>query len=514
MRNVFCLIIIFIFLSAQFGFAMGRAPERKPESSFNKEAFIESAKTDRVLKIGLIDCIAYALKNNSEIKIERIEPKLKEDDVKIAKADFEPILDADYTLHDNTKRPTSASYPDLFKTRDIDFNAGISGKLITGTEYDIDFLNKRYDSNLTTQRMNPYYTSEPKITITQPIFKDFGILVNRADIIIAQNDKTESEEDFKDTVMDTVSETKTDYYNYLYYLENYSIAKFSLERAQGLLQINKARYAKGLVSSVDLLETETAVAKRKKALITAESNLKKAEDELKLITNLVDDPKLWNVKIELIDAPEFRIQEINLVESLQNAFEYRPDYISNKIDLKNRDIKIKVAKNALLPTLDLTGSFGLNALGKDYEQCLDKIDRDYRDWSVGAEFSMPWGGGDRAKYDKRKLEKAQALIAFKRLEQNIILEVRDKVREVDIQYRQVQVATVAKEKETQNYQAQRERYVAGQISTHDILDYQDKLAQAELDYIKALIDYNIAIINLDKAEGLTLVKNDILVEGL
>jgi outer membrane protein TolC len=76
----------------------------------------------------------------------------------------------------------------------------------------------------------------------------------------------------------------------------------------------------------------------------------------------------------------------------------------------------------------------------------------------------------------------------------------------------VDVAKLSKEKETQNYEAQKERYAAGQVSTHDMLDYQDKLSQAELDYVKALIDYNIALINLDKSRGLTLVKNDIKLE--
>ena len=45
-----------------------------------------------------------------------------------------------------------------------------------------------------------------------------------------------------------------------------------------------------------------------------------------------------------------------------------------------------------------------------------------------------------------------------------------------------------------------------------MLDYQERLSQAELDYIKALIDHEISIINLDKSEGLTLVKNNIKLE--
>lgn len=446
--------------------------------------------------------------------IKHIEPKIKEDDVRIERADFEPTFSIDYTLHDNTKPSSSAlSGAAIATSRDIDFNATLSGKLVTGTEYDIDFINERYKSNSSYQSINPYYFSEPKITITQPLFRDFGILVNRADIIIAQNTKQESIEDFKDIVSDIVTKTKIAYYNYIYYLEYYSIADAWVKNAKDLYEINKLRYEKGLVSSIDLLEPETAVLHREKALISIEANLKKAEDELKLIINLVDEPQFWNAKVELIDKKiEFNIEKPDLLESLKNAFKYRPDYNSEKIDLKNRDIKILTAKNELLPTVDLVGSFGLNGLDKSYQGALEKIDTAYRDWSVGFEVSVPWGGAERAKLDQRKLELAQALIAFKRLEQNIILEVRDKVRAVDIQIRQVEAYKLSKEKETQNYEAQKERYAQGQVSTHNILEYQESLAQAELDYIKSLIDYNVAIINLDKSQGLTLVKNNIILE--
>jgi outer membrane protein TolC len=371
---IFCLNIgLFCSLvsSATAKDKLGEAEERAGE--IEKAIFVASGAQDRVLKIGLIDCIAYALKNNSEILIKRIEPKLKEDDVKIARADFEPTFSADYTLHANTEQSTSTLYPGSSKSRDLDFNAGVSGKLITGTEYNIDFLNERYKSSIATQSPNPYYATEPMITITQPLFKDFGILVNKADIIVAQNDRLQSGASFKDTVMDTISKAKTAYYNYIFYLENYAIARLSLERAQHLVEINRARYQKGLLSSVDLLETEAAAAQREKAVLTAEAQVKKAEDDLKLVTNLVDDPEAWNAKIELIDKPAFIVEEADLLQSLKDAFGYRPDYYSAKIDLKSRDIKIVTAKNALFPTVDLVGSFGLNGLGKDYQMPLRKL---------------------------------------------------------------------------------------------------------------------------------------------
>ncbi|MDD5237778.1 MAG: TolC family protein [Candidatus Omnitrophica bacterium] len=517
MRSIITVFLINLMVLGNISFAAANKKETTPDTERAREVekafFMVGGSQDRVLKIGLVDCILYALKNNSEILIQRIEPKLKQDDVRIAKAGFEPTLNVDTSLHDNTEISSSALQgADKFNSQDTNINAGVSGKLITGTEYNVEFLNQKYKSDSSYQIFNPYFSTEPKITITQPLFRGFGIVVNKADIIVAQNDKLQSEASFKNTVMDTISKSKTAYYDYIYYLEAYAIARLSLERARNLLEINKARYRKGLISSVDLLETEAAAAQREKAVIAADALMNKAEDDLKLITNLVDDPEVWNAEIELIDKPEFKVEEVDLLKSLKDAFEYRPDYYSAKIDLKSRDIKIVTAKNALLPTVDLTGSFGLNGLGKDYQSAIGKINSDYTDWSVGVKFTVPWGGAERAKFDQRSLEKAQALLSFKRLEQNIILEVRDKVRLVKARKQHVDVAKLSKEKETQNYEAQQERYSAGQVSTHDMLDYQDKLAQAELDYVNALIEYNIALINLDKSEGLTLVKNDIKLE--
>ena len=506
-------IFLMILLAAEIAFAAEAKDDQRRSQEMEKAVYMAAGSQERVLKIGLVDCIAYALKNNSEIKIQRIDPKLKTDDIKVAQSEFEPTFTTDFNYQDETIRASSVLQgATTFNSKQIDLSAGVSGKFITGTEYEIDFFNQRYESDSTFQNINPYYKTEPQITITQPLFRDFGTAVNRAEIVISRNNLKQSQESFRDKVIGVVTDTKDAYYNYVFQLEAYRIAKLALERARKLLEINKARYAKGLLSSVNLLETEAAVLEKEKYVIFAEYDLKKAEDQLKLITNLVDDPELWNAKVELLDKPRFSFQEAELLTSLKYAFQLRPDYRIAQVDLKNRDINIMLAKNALYPTLDLIGSFGLNGLGEDYSAAIGKTNFDYQDWSVGFKFSLPWGTGDRAKYDQRKLEKAQALIAFKRLEENIILDVRDKVRKLKSQQQQVLAAKLSNDKESQNYEAQKERYAAGYVSTHDLLDYQDRLAQAELDFIKAVVDYKIDHINLEKAEGLTLVKNDIKLE--
>jgi len=503
-------ILFYIFIISSAIFAESIPFSAEP----TKEDFIQSANTKNTVKLSISDCISMAMEKNLSIKVKRIDPQLREDDVKIAKSAFEPTFGIDYLLNDNTQISTMPFLSGDIKSqnRTTVLNGNVKGRLYPGTSYEIALLTNISKTNSSWQEINPGYSTEPKITISQPLLRNFGIEVNTAPILIAKNVKNMTTEEFKNTVMDIITTAKMAYYNYIYAIKNYSIAKSALKRNRELVIINRARYKKGLISSVDLLETESAFSQKVKALITAESMVKTAEDNLKIITNMVEDPKGWNAKLELTDMPTYNVVNLDLAKSLQNAFQYRPEYLAKKIDLDNRDIRIKVTKNALLPTLDLIGSFGLNGLSDSYSNAFNTISSEYKDWSAGARLSIPWGSGERADYDKAQLEKKQALIALKRLEQIIILDVRDKARDVDVQYRQVNASKISKEKEKQNYTAQKKRYAAGQVSTHDILDYQDKLAQSELDYIRALIDYNIAIIKLDNAEGLTLATNNIKLE--
>lgn len=477
-----------------------------------REALIASARSDVVLRIGLSDCIAYALKQNSEILIRRIDPLIRADSVAIAEAEFEPALNAGYTLSDSSSPTVSASLPEVLDGREQEIGANVSGKLTTGMGYTVGLAAGRSDTNLDGLRFNPSYTARPAITITQPLLKGFGPRVNRAAVTIAQNDLRRSSAEFQNTAMDVVTKTLAAYYAYIFSLDRYALDELSLNRARDLLAADSARYAKGIVSSVDLLENEAAVAQREKALISSEAAMKTAEDELKYVTNLVDDPILWNARIEPIEKPRFAVQTAELGEALVNAFSWRPDYRAALIGLENYDIRITTAKNAVLPVVDLFGAYALNGLGEDWQEAFQNLEGDRRDWSAGVALRVPWGGGDRANLRQKEQEKAQALLNLRRLEQTIVLEVRNRARAVDTQRRQVEAAASVRAKESENYEAQRERYAAGQVSTHDMLDYQDRLTEAELDYLRARLDYSLAQITFDRSQGLTLTKNYVQIE--
>ena len=101
--------------------------------------------------------------------------------------------------------------------------------------------------------------------------------------------------------------------------------------------------------------------------------MKREEDNLKFITNLVDDAELWNADIVLLDKLDVQKAGDRPTPSLEKAFAHRPDYEAAKLDLKNRDISVIYYRNGMLPIVDLTGSYGFNGLGDNYEKDLGNL---------------------------------------------------------------------------------------------------------------------------------------------
>jgi len=506
-------IILFIMvMSAVLSCSQACAEEA---SYFDKDAYIASAEYPETLELAMVDCIAMALKSNSEISIKRITPYIEDNNVLIQKSRFEPHFTFDGSVSDSIEQdPDALLDANILKTRVGVFDFGYYQKFTTGANLELDFFNTRATSNSPVFIPNPAYESEAQATITQPLLKGGGIAVNTADFRIAKNNKLKSIQDFKTEVIRVLTNVKKSYYDFQYSREQYIVAQKSLSRVEDLHRINKEKYAKGLASDIDIIGSEAEVARIRQALYEAESIMKLAEDNLKLIINLVDDPSLWNARIVLLEGLGYEKREADLPEAIRTAFIYRPDYEAAKIDLRNRDIAIVITTNGMLPTINLLASFGLNGLDAVYAKDLRNVGGGkYNNWTVGFNVDVPLiGDENRGKYEKSKSEKEQALLAFQRLEQKIILDVRNVVRDIDINYRKLEASKISKESEDLNYAAQELRFKSGLVSTLDIVIYQERLARAEVSYVKSIIDYNVSLIELSRAEGTMLMDDNITLE--
>jgi outer membrane protein TolC len=245
MRKLIFLAALFMFNVFYAPFAAANEPPAQARVEddvpiFSKEDFIASAAEKKLLRIGMVDCVAMALKNNSEILVKQISPLIEDANVKIQKAVFEPDFSYDFSYEDNMEVGSNTVLePAKLSTRTGRMDFGYKQKLVTGTKLELDFYNTRQQANFKGQAPNPAYDSLAKITVTQPILKGWGIIVNKADFLIAKNNELISKQDLAREVIKILTDVKKSYYDFQYAQEQYKAVETALERSEILHQINK-----------------------------------------------------------------------------------------------------------------------------------------------------------------------------------------------------------------------------------------------------------------------------------
>ena len=546
-------ILSFVLLS----FAIAGYDGFCEEVSSNKEQTQENpaAPVTMEMNLSIKDAVALALENNLDIAVSKFDPKMRDEDITAEKAKFDPSYYLNFQTDKSIKPSGSAlAGANTVITRDNSWDTGFKGKIISGANYSLDFTNKRTKTNSSFSSLNPQYVSEIKLNLTQPLLRNFGFNVNRTQIRIAKNNKDISLYQFKDTVMATISNTEQTYWDLIFSIENYRVSQLSLKRAEDLYIRNKKQVEVGTLAPIEILVAESEVAARKEGVIVAEAAIKTAEDKLKKLINLKGGDETWETRITPTEKPVFAMKEFDLDESLNIAFQKRPDYLQALVDLDNKGISLKFANNQLLPILNFVGNFGLNGLsgrkrpsgfgnqtrvvpdpnnpghvqfiapqpfdrndnplGESYEMALQRIGTgNYYSWVVGLQLEIPLGNrAARSSYTKSAIDNDKAITNLANLRQKIIVEMRDVVRSAKTNIERTEATKKARELAVKQLEAEEKKYEVGMVTTHELLEFQEALAKAEVDELKALTDYNKSLVAVEKSKGTILDTNDIKVD--
>jgi outer membrane protein TolC len=194
--------------------------------------------------------------------------------------------------------------------------------------------------------------------------------------------------------------------------------------------------------------------------------------------------------------------------------ELRPDYLRLKARLEQENIVLKFTKNQLYPSLDLTGSYGRNGLGLTTLDSLDTIaDNRFPRWGGGFILTVPFTRKtERANHKIQKVNVETAILQLKRLEQAVIREIDDAVKQVRSAYAAIEATREARVFAEAALDAEQKKLENGKSTNFQVLELQDALTQARAAEIDALSDYNRALHNLYFREGSTLQRNKIQLE--
>jgi len=465
---------------------------------------------DSEMNLSIKEAISLALENNLDIKIEGFNPKIRKADTEKERAVFDPVFITDL----NNAVSKTPAFSELQGAPEIEqkafnFDIGIRQRFSTGASTELRFKNERIWSNSRFLTLNPYYESDITLTVTQPLLKGFGADLNLSRIRIAENNERISMDQLKGKIIDVITNTKRAYWNLLLSIEELEVRRLSLRLAMDLLERNLKMVEAGILAPIEIIEAEAGVAAREEAVLVAEKAVKDAEDLLKRITGLTKD---WEIALIPIDRPMIIKERPNLDESIKIALEMRPDYLQAVRDLRNKEINLRSAKNLSLPSLSLVGGIGLNGLERDYPSNLEMLKSgDFYSYQIGLNLEIPIGNrGAKNDYLKARLEEERARVFLKNLEEAITIEIREALREIDTTLKRIDATRTARILAEKKLDAEEKRFNVGMSTTHDILLFQEELANAMRNEKRAIIDHNNAFINLDKVMGTVMEKEGVV----
>ena len=516
------------------------------------------AENEAERPITLAESIALALEHNTGLRIAALNPIAATNQVRKAYSQFDPELFGD-TSKQRSNTPVQTISPftnedplnngsdlSLFSDQ-VEWNAGVRKRLLTGGVLSAQWQNTRLSTNPTVVNLvNPDYVSTLGVGLNQPLLRDFGWRFALLVVDVAQIAEETTYQLYKAQVAGLIENVERAYWTYALSIENVHVEEKGLDLAKELLRQNQSRFNVGSLPRTSVLESEAEVARREADLVTATALERVARDNLRALVNARQDDGDALIMIEPADKPAVTATDFNLNESLRVGYDKRPELLAARSNVDGSQVQRKIAENRLLPRFDLIASIGLNGLGGTdagliqptptvapgqptpipsnfqflpnpqvlggYSRSLELLtDGRYYQYLVGAQLVIPIDNASaKADYAQAKIDAEAAHLSLRQTEENVTLEITQTVNNLKASLRRIEATRVARELAEENVRNQQARYDVGLATTKDLIDFQDRLTQAQREEITALTTYNILLAELYFSEGTLLERRNVL----
>jgi outer membrane protein TolC len=476
------------------------------------------------------DLYLRALRNSKQIRVFGDLPVIRETGIREAKGAFDTnsFLQGKFDrANDPVGNTLVTGGAGRFKQDEWSYEAGAKKKFVTGTEVTLSQRLGQVANNSIYLTPNSQSTGELSLSVVQPLLRGVGTGYNRATMRIAKLDSDIAMAEFvRQSESHLLEITRTYWALYAARVTYLQKAKLVEETARVTDEL-KARQKVDAQQS-QFFRAESALASRRSDLIRSEAAIRNAQDRLKALTS--DPSLLASANTELIpgDRLVLTASAVDAAQAAAAALDNRPEINQAFLQLRAATLREKMQRNELLPELNLVlqGSLGGLSAGDHADAYGKQFNQGGPGFSAGFVFSMPLENNiARARLERRRLELRQQLDQLKTTIDSVFLEVKISAREATTAYRETQAkysAVKAFTADVESIEARRTLQTASPAPGADetartsvfldtLLDAQDRRSNAEEEFIRAAANYQIAIVNLERAKGQLLAYSDVTV---
>jgi outer membrane protein TolC len=411
-------------------------------------------------------------------------------------------------------------------------NVGYTQAFPTGTTLSAIFDNNRVTSNspfsFLTPSLNTYYHAE----FQQQLLAGFGFGPNLRFLRIAKNNQRISDAAFKLQVATTITQIANMYWDLVAAYEDEGVKSRSLDFARQALESGRKQLALQAIPAMDVMKDEAEETSREQDLTIAKTALQFQQLLMKnALTKNLDDPILEAMPVHpidqssMMDATSQGPTEDMIARALRNRLELG----ELDINLENSRISHDAARNALLPSLALTGYYGGSGLAGQQNPASHTLstsplgyggalrtefNNSAPDYYVGLSLNIPIRNRV-AKSDqyRAELETRQSELQLQQLKKQIRIEVRNAQYTLEQSEARVVSARKGRDLAQKTFDITAKEQELGAGSNYQTLTARRDLAVSESTLVAAMTAYQKAKIELDRSVGATLDANHISIES-
>jgi len=495
--------------AAQAVFAEGKTHGKHKHHTVDGDVMIAIPDgADQPMPTSLVDLIVAALNSNLELQARRLDPAFEKLRIDEAWGAFDPNFSAN-TLATHDEHPQNAveflSTGQLSYTYEEDiihYEAGITGILPSGTQYELDTVSERSDNTFNRESssiFHPEYTSISKLDVTQSLLRNFGFDATLADVRLNKTSYAKSTQDYREAIIKTIADVMGAYYEMVFGQENLKVKQEAAGLAQHLVDENQHRLDQGKMAPIDVTDARERLSEAQEEVVLAENFLAHRRNTIRELTRSTyiasDSDDTWFVDGSrlLREAPPLS-RGLLLLE----MFENNPGYLANLELVKETDVRLAYAKNQRWPSVDLKGSMDWNGLSKGWgESYTDFRQRPGPDWTGGVVVTIPLTGRtDKARLSEAKVRKTQALINVKRSENELLSAFDTAMRDIAAAKDRIALVHASVVLAQDALTAEVKRLDSGLTTSYNVSLSQKDLSQARSRELATYVDLNKALVQL------------------
>ena len=469
-----------VLLAVSPTFAAGRDPGR-PTMPGEPVAL-----AGEVVALRLGDAVFLGLGNNDAIRAAYRERVAQKSDLKMA----EDRLSPQFAL--NSRHVASQNQGDNYSQTEFSPTATLQSEY--GTRFSLSWNNRVIRSERDGYSRN----DGASLTVTQPLLRGAAREVVTAPVRLARLTDRINHLNLKATVADAVTQIIVAYNEMLRAQEQLRLARQALTSSRRELGDIEHLIAAGYLRDYDFVQVEAEVANRELAFEEASNRLDAGRRRLSRLLSL--DPEM---KIRAVDALEAHHVRVSLAQAIAAARDRQSAYLTQIIASEQAGIRLAVARDQQQWDVSLVGGASQarnRSPGANGYQTSENWEN-----HAGIKVDIPFGDAPRRQTEVRARVEAQnqsdRLIEARRaLERDL----GDAVRDLDMHWRQYEIAQRALDLSRRKLEAEREKRRTGLSSSFQVFLCESDLHNAEIARLGALIAYRNAQAALDRAQGTTL----------